>query len=172
MQEIIITGPVIAKAKELKVTPKFLLYSLAAIVENRNLDDCFYSFFYCIASDMKEQAEKQLTSKSDNVKAAGKAALSEVDVSDLIKLQRNNFKSKIDSFIETNNPVQRYYLLAHQLILTDFMQVLKIGAINGLYVDQDMESGFINTIKHMCAKELKNMSDFARLFESQDIALN
>jgi hypothetical protein len=175
MQTVEINAPIRAKAKELKVSPKFLLYSLACAIENRSLDECLTYYFRDLSQVAREVAERQLLSKRENTRKTGQYALSEIDEDALnayIKSQQNNVKFSVDRYIESHRPIRRYHLAVLESIFKEVMQILKISNKNNLFDQDDTFGGFFPALKFACKNELASLRNFAKLFEGRDLTLN
>jgi hypothetical protein len=85
-----LTQTIQAKAKELKITPKLLLFALAVLHEKPNAReaDVFNPYFKSLVRDMKTQAERQKIDKNKKRREAGEYALQEAG-------------KTIESFLET-----------------------------------------------------------------------
>lgn len=171
-----IVNEIQAKAKELKINPKLLLFASAILTEkpDATFNDVLPRYFQSLVEDMKEQAEKQLTSRSANIRAAGEKALSpftEVE-EELFNRIQNLFQKPLPKdtplVLPKDTPLIYLHLSALGVINKEIFKIMKayITTVSDINIQDPLQM-----LKYMFPELLCQFKDFALIFKA-DLSTN
>jgi hypothetical protein len=170
------THSVIAKAKELKITPKLLLFAVVALSEKPDAteQDVFPSYFKSLVDDMKQAAEEQTKSPNKKRREAGEESLKEMDAV-VLKMVRL-LASAINLQLPENEPILNLHNVAISHLANDRLKLhrisMKLYRISMKLRVKVPELDSIRTIKRLCPGLVEKAKEFAGMFNESDLNLN
>lgn len=167
MEDITTANPIQDKAKELNITPKFLLISLGAILDKKTDVEALKYYIKSLSEDMHHAASRQCKSKNKKSREAGEHALTNLSgiVAEMASHPLLAYLSA-DNYFNFSEPVKRYQFTAWDYATNQVQRLQK----NHLR-KYGPNSSFLTIIKDSCSEELLKLKDYAKLFE-KDITPN
>lgn len=162
-----------ARAKELKVDPKLLLFAIGGIADGKSDIEVISRFIASVREDMKAQAISQVQSKNKRSVEAGNYALTDVDQDTLCASAAGAFGfMAADNYLDLSKPVMWYELIAWQHAQKQVLRLHKLKPKQTIsQTGQSVREGFLSIISLYCEDEIEAARQLGHIFE-QDIAFN
>lgn len=161
MRSILITQ-INAKARQLDIEPKVLLFALACVREKWDEIETIKKCIASVEDNIMEQCERQTLSKKQSVRQAGEYGLQDIrrpgPEYDETLISRTTGIMSFSNYFDAAKPIKVYQYFAWDIVRKDVEKIIKQYSI-----DERKPDDFFSIIESICEDELIALKGFADL---------
>ena len=155
-------------AKEIKISPKLLLYSLAAICHNVSEIQMLRCYIFSLSEEIMYSSDIHCNSVNLKVRRSAEMSFLDISASEKYALkQKNDAILRATNFFDFSKPIQGFQYSAWKIAVTEIEDFEKLRPSH-----LRKKFSFLYTVKELCKFEFSFKEPFPFYFHVADLYCN